>query len=328
MGMPNLTSSQRIDLARGYPLALTSAAILATTAIFIRHLTLTYQIPALVLATWRDAFVALTLFLVLGVLRPPLLRAGRQHIRYLAAYGLVLAVFNSLWTQSVVLNGAAVSTVLAYCSAGFTALLGRWLLKERLDAIKLLAVAFSLAGSVLVANALDPLAWSSNAVGILIGILSGLCYAFYSLMGRSAAQRGLNAWTTILYTFGFAAVFLVFFNLFPGGIFPGSASHPADFFWLDQAWEGWLILFVLAAGPTVLGFGLYNLSMTYLPSSVANIILTLEPVFTTILAYFLFGEILSSLQIFGGTLILTGVLLLRFHESRFASNPVLVGRSQ
>lgn len=313
--MPNPANSAHIDLARGYPLALTSAAILATTAIFIRHLTLTYQIPALVLATWRDAFVALTLFLVLGVLRPAWLRVGRQHLRYLVAYGLVLAVFNSLWTQSVVLNGAAVSTVLAYCSAGFTALLGRWLLKERLDAIKLLAVIFSLAGSVLVANALDPLAWSANTVGILIGILSGLCYAFYSLMGRSAAQRGLNTWTTILYTFGFAAVFLLSFNLFPGGIFPGSATRPTDLFWLGQAWQGWFILVLLAAGPTVLGFGLYNLSMTYLPSSVANIILTLEPVFTTILAYFLFGEVLSGLQIFGGTLILSGVILLRLNES-------------
>jgi drug/metabolite transporter (DMT)-like permease len=138
--MPNPANSAQIDLARGYPLALTSAAILATTAIFIRHLTLVYQIPALVLAFWRDGFVALTLLVVLSLVKPDLLRLGRQHMPYLVLYGLVLAVFNSLWTQSVVLNGAAVSTVLAYCSAGFTALLGWWLLKERLDGIKLLAV--------------------------------------------------------------------------------------------------------------------------------------------------------------------------------------------
>jgi drug/metabolite transporter (DMT)-like permease len=323
MDMQIPLTTPRINLARGYPLALTSAGILATTAIFIRHLTQTYQIPALVLATWRDAFVAITLALLLRLVRPSLLKAGRQHIQYLLVYGLILAVFNSLWTQSVVLNGAAVSTVLAYCSAGFTALLGRWFLKERLDAIKLMAVAFSLVGSVLVANALDPKAWSSNTVGILVGILSGLCYAFYSLMGRSAAQRGLNTWTTILYTFGFAALFLVFFNLFPGEIFPGSASHPADFFWLSKAWEGWSILFLLAAGPTLVGFGLYNMSLIYLPSSVANIILTLEPVFTIILAYLLFGEILSVLQIVGGVLIVSGVIFLRWHESRAAYSPVL-----
>jgi drug/metabolite transporter (DMT)-like permease len=314
--MPNSAASHPIDFARGYPIALISAAILATTAIFIRHLTLVYEIPALILAFWRDGFVALTLVIALGLIRPELLHLGRQYLPYLVLYGLVLAVFNSLWTQSVVLNGAAVSTVLAYCSAGFTALLGWWLLKERLDVIKLVAVAFSLGGSVLVANALDPVAWGSNTVGIVIGILSGLCYAVYSLMGRSAAGRGLNPWTTILYTFGFAALFLFVFNLLPGDFLPGAASRLADFLWLDSAWEGWLILFALAAGPTVLGFGLYNVSLSYLPSSVANIILTLEPVFTTIIAYFLFGEILSLLQMTGGVLILSGVIFLRLHESR------------
>jgi drug/metabolite transporter (DMT)-like permease len=73
---------------------------------------------------------------------------------------------------------------------------------------------------------------------------------------------------------------------------------------------------VLAAGPTVLGFGLYNVSLSYLPSSVANIILTLEPVFTSVIAYFLFGEILTGLQMTGGLLILSGVVFLRLHESR------------
>lgn len=317
--MPTLDATQRIDFARGYPIALISAAILATTAIFIRHLTLVYEIPALVLAFWRDGFVALTLLMFFIVMRPGLLRLGRRHIPFLVMYGLVLAVFNSLWTQSVVLNGAAVSTVLAYCSAGFTALLGWWLLKERLDGVKMIAVALSLGGSVLVANALDPVEWSSNTVGILIGILSGLCYAAYSLMGRSAAGRGMNAWTTILYTFGFAAVFLFFFNLIPGGFLPGAASQLSDFLWLGNAWQGWLILFLLAAGPTVIGFGLYNVSLSYLPSSVANIILTSEPVFTTVIAYFLFGEMLSALQMTGGLLILSGVVFLRLQESRMQS---------
>jgi drug/metabolite transporter (DMT)-like permease len=70
----------------------------------------------------------------------------------------------------------------------------------------------------------------------------------------------------------------------------------------------------------VLGFGLYNASLSYLPSSVANIILTLEPVFTTIIAYFLFGEILSGLQMTGGVLILSGVLFLRLHERQLGKN--------
>jgi len=309
--MPNSS-----HLTRGYTIALISAAILSTTAIFIRHLTQTYHMPALILATWRDFFVFLTLLPILAISRKPPLRVDRQHLPYLVVYGLVLAIFNALWTLSVSLNGAAVSTVLAYCSAGFTALLGWWLLKERLGWGKLLAVALSLAGCVLVSGALDPAAWRLNVVGIVTGILSGLLYAIYTLMGRSASQRGFNPWTTMVYTFGFAAVFLLAFNLLSGGQLPGAATRPEDFLWLGKAWAGWAVLFLLAAGPTLAGFGLYNVSLTYLPSSVANLVLTLEPAFTASLAYFLLGEHLTMVQITGSLLILGGVVFLRISEGR------------
>jgi len=313
MSNPIPPSSQ---LARGYTIAVIAAAILSTTAIFIRYLTQTYQLPALVLAFWRDGLVAVTLLIVLAALRPSRLRVRRSDVRFFIGYGLVLAVFNSLWTLSVALNGAAVSTVLAYCSAGFTALLGRWFLNERLDWAKWLAVALSLAGCVLVSGALDPAAWQSNLTGILTGIISGLLYAIYTLLGRSGAQRGLNAWTTILYTFGIASIFLLMFNLLPGGRLPGTVANPIDFFWLKDAWLGWLALIALAAGPTMIGFGLYNMSLIYLPSSVANLILTLEPAFTAAIAYALLGERLTLVQIVGSGLILTGVIFLRIHEGR------------
>ena len=312
----------QLNLVRGYPIAVLSAAILSTTAILIRYLTQTYSMPPLLLAFWRDCFVALTLLLVFRGLRPALLRAGGAQMGFLIGYGLVLAAFNAVWTTSVALNGAAVSTVLAYSSAAFTALLGWWLLKERLSWAKVLAVALSLIGCALVSEAIYPAAWRSNLIGILTGLFSGLLYAFYSLMGRSAAQRGLNPWTTVLYTFGFAAAFLFFFNwlplgtLLPSGLPPATATSLADFFWLGTAWAGWLILFFLAAGPTLLGFGLYNLSLSYLPSSVANLILTLEPVFTAIIAYALLGERMKSIQIAGSLLILAGILILRLYEGR------------
>jgi drug/metabolite transporter (DMT)-like permease len=316
----------RANLTRGYTLALISAVFLSTTAIFIRYLTQTFHMPALVLACWRDGFVALTLFLALSLKPRHLLNPPRKDLPYLITYGLVLAVFNALWTLSVALNGAAVSTVLAYSSAGFTALLGRLFLKEELGWGKVLAVVFSLAGCILVAGAHDPLVWQTNTLGLVTGIGSGLLYAIYTLLGRSATQRGLNPWTTILYTFGCAAVFLLGFNLLPVGMLPGAAVRPADMFWLGNAWQGWLVLFLLAAVPTLLGFGLYNSSLIYLPSSVANLIVTLEPVFTAIIAYFLFGELLDKPQILGSLLILTGVVFLRIYEGGIlGTRPVEAG---
>ncbi len=303
------------SFTRGYAIALISAVILSTTAIFIRYLTQYYHLPALVLVFWREFFTAATLLLILILLRPLLLKVRRDQLTFLIAYGFVLAIFNSTWTLSVALNGAAISTVLAYSSAGFTALLGWWLLHERLDRAKLLAVALSLGGCVLISGVLDSAILHANLLGILTGIFSGLCYAIYSLMGRSAAQRGLNPWTTLLYTFSIAALILLIFNLFAGGFLPGSADRPADIFWLGDALPGWAILFLLAAGPTMTGYGLYNVSLVYLPSSVANLILTLEPVFTAVIAFFLFGERFNGVQLTGSLMILSGVVFLRVHES-------------
>jgi drug/metabolite transporter (DMT)-like permease len=309
-------SSNHPNLTRGYLIAVISAAILSTTAIFIRYLTQTYQIPALVLAFWRDLLVALTLLSVLKVIRPDLMRVRRKDLRYLIIYGLVLAIFNSLWTLSVALNGAAISTVLAYCSAGFTALLGWWFLEEHLGWAKIVAVILSLGGCVLVADALNLAAWNANFVGILTGILSGLLYAIYSLLGRSASQRSLNPWTTLLYTFGFAAVFLLTFNLLPGDFLPGKAIRAVDLLWLGNSLAGWGILFMLAAGPTLTGFGAYNISLSHLPSSVANLIVSLEPAFTAVMAYVFLGELLNGTQMIGSLMILAAVVFFRIYEGK------------
>ena len=58
----------------------------------------------MVLAFWRDLFVALTLLPALAVIRPGLLKVKRADMRYLVIYGLVLAIFNALWTLSVALE--------------------------------------------------------------------------------------------------------------------------------------------------------------------------------------------------------------------------------
>ena len=126
MPSPDLSSSS--NLSRGYLFALASAAVLSTTAIFIRYLTQTFQMPALILAAWREFFVVVTLLPILVIFKPALLKVNTKIFKYLVIYGLVLAAFNSFWTLSVSLNGAAVATVLAYCSAGFSALLGRFVL--------------------------------------------------------------------------------------------------------------------------------------------------------------------------------------------------------
>ena len=163
------TDSPTPHLTRGYLIALGAAAILSTTAIFIRHLTQTYQIPSLVLAFWRDVFVVLTLLPVLALVRPALVRVARAHLPYLVAVrlgagGLQLAV-DALGRpeRRGRCHGAGL------LSAGFSALLGWWFLQEGLGWAKLLAVACSLGGCVLVSAGSDPAAWRANCWASLTG---------------------------------------------------------------------------------------------------------------------------------------------------------------
>ena len=201
---------------KGYVVAVIAAFFLSTTAIFIRYLTLGFGVPALVLALWRDVFVVVTLIPALAMARPRLLRVPVRLLPYLAVYGLVLALFNSLWTLSVALNGAAVATILVYSSGAFTASAGAALPEGEAG----LGQARG--------RSHEPLRLRPGRGPPRPGLMEwrsgrrahrrrgGLSYALYSLFGRSAADRGLDPWTPLVYIFAFAALFLFAVNCVPG----------------------------------------------------------------------------------------------------------------
>jgi drug/metabolite transporter (DMT)-like permease len=213
----------------------------------------------------------------------------------------------------VTYNGAAISTVLAYSSAAFTALFGWIFSGERLNWPKLVAVACSLIGCAFVSGAYEPNAWKINPIGISIGLISGIAFAVYTIMGRRASENAFHPLTTLLYSFGFGTLFLFILNLF--GLSTLSA-FPRQLLWLGNSWNAWIVLLILAAGPTIGGYGLYIASLVYLPASIANLIATLEPPMTAVLAYFLLAERFTYTQLGGSALILSGVLFLRWHEGR------------
>jgi drug/metabolite transporter (DMT)-like permease len=213
--------------------------------------------PALLLAFWHNIFVCVALVPVLLLTRRSLLFIERSQIKFYIFYGFILAVFNSIWSLSVQANGAAVATVLAYSSAGFTAILAFWLFHEKLGLPKMTAVVLSLARCVMVSNAYSADMWKLNPLAVSTGLLSGLLFAAYTLIGKEVAHRQINAWTSMLYSFGFGAVFILIFNLFPA--LPGAAGSFRAL-WPVMPLNGWLTLILLSFFLTVLGFGLYNTS--------------------------------------------------------------------
>ncbi|HBY08438.1 MAG TPA: EamA family transporter [Chloroflexi bacterium] len=297
---------------KGYLIAVVGTAIWSTTAIFIRVLNQVYGMPPMVVAFWRDFFVALSLGGLFFLVNRKGFQLDRSHIWFMLSYGLTLAIFNSLWTISVKFNGAAVSTVLIYSSAAFTAIYERWMLRSPLGWGKIAAIGLSLAGCILVADAYRLSVWQLNPLGILVGLLSGAGFTAYSLFGKKAADRAINSWTALLYSFVVASMFLLLFNLLPDSSTDLSVLN--RLLWLGDSTKGWLLLILLALGPSVGGYGLYTLSLQYLSASVSNLIATLEPSMTAVLAYLFIGERFTLAQILGSIMILAGVVTLRWRE--------------
>lgn len=298
--------------SRGYLIALVATVLWSFTGIFISHLNKAYSLPSLTIAFWRDLFVSLGMVIGLLAFSRPRFHLGRRHWGFMILYGLTLAIFNSSWIFSVQYNGAAVATVMGFSSPSITAILSRIFFKEQFTRIKVASVLLSLAGIILISGAYDPSAWDVNAIGILFGMLSGLMFAIYNLEGKITSDRSIDSWTALLYSFACAAAFLLVFNL---GFNSFTGRTPlADLFHLGGSPSGWGILIFLGVAPTLGGFGLYTLSLHYLPATVASLIAALEPAFTAIWAYFLLGELLSEIQIFGGLLVVFSVILLRFEE--------------
>lgn len=310
-----MTGHARTSTTRGYGTLLIGTTLWSSSAVFMGFLTQRFQLPPIVLAFWRDIFVSLALLIVLGLKFPTLLRAGRQNLLFLCFYGLVLASFNTIFTRSVAINGAAVATVLTYSSPAFTAVAGRFLWNERVDVFKINALVLSCAGCVLVSGAHTLAAWQGNMLGIALGLTSGLIFAGYNIMGKTAAHKGINSWTVMLYIFAFASGFLAL------------AQRPETLFWLSRPLTagpngiqetlfGWGTLVLLSLGPTIGGYGLYTASLNYLPAVTANLVVTLEPAMTAAQSYLFLGERLTALQLIGGGLIVSSVFLVYLSDHR------------
>jgi drug/metabolite transporter (DMT)-like permease len=299
--------------SRGFIIALTATIIWSTTAIFISYLNIAYKLPSLVLAFWRDLFVSFGMLAGLLIFSRRLLHLDRTHWNFMIVYGLVVALFNSMWTLSVQYNGAAVATVMAFSSPAMTAILSRLVHKETFSRIKIISILLSIVGIIFVSGAYNIATWNLNPLGIIFGLLTGLMFAIYNLQGKTAADRHIDSWTALLYSFAWATVFLFFFNI-GSDLFITHKPLFADMLWLGDSISGWGILFFLGVVPTLGGFGLYSLSIRYLSPTTANLIATLEPAFTAVWAYLFLSEVLTGAQLIGSLFVLVSVLLLRFSD--------------
>ncbi len=283
---------------RGYLIAASASLAWAATSPGIRFL-LNRQVPSLTIALWRDVAIVIFLVLVLGIVNRKLLRVNTNDLRGLGFTGVIsIGIYHALWVWSVLLNGAAVAVVLIYLYPAFVTL-GMWLIyKERITLTQLIALGLSLLGCALVVRAYDASILQLNTLGLVVGLLTAITHTVYVLFNQKRVQT-LNSWTSLTYTMGFGAITLAIMTLL---VAPQELPPPADPTSL-------LVLILLGIGPTLGGYGLFTLSLRYLPARIASLIVVMEVPVATMIAVAFLGERIEGPQIIGMVFVLVAAVL-------------------
>jgi drug/metabolite transporter (DMT)-like permease len=292
----------------GYILSVAAAVVWASTSPGIKYL-LEQQVPALAIAFWRDAFIALACVLALLVARPRLLRVSRSELRSMAIVGAIsIGLYHALWVTSVALNGAAVAVVLIYTFPAFVTL-GAWLrFGERIGWLQVLALALALSGCALLVRAYDPAVLRVSWLGTLVGLGTGLTHAGYVLFSQRSVETK-SPWTSLTYTMLFGAMALLVLWVAAGAL-GLSAQQPGELVSSVGATAApWLGLLVLALGPTLGGYALFTIALRYIPGRIASLVSILEAPVSVLIAVALLGERLEWPQIAGIALILVAAAL-------------------
>jgi drug/metabolite transporter (DMT)-like permease len=299
----------RQDTRTGYTLTVLAAIVWAATSPAIKYLLDTLHVPALAIAFWRDAFIALACILVMLAIRPQLLQVSRRDLRGLAIVGAIsVGLYHALWVTSVALNGAAVAVVLIYTFPTFVTFGARLLFGERIGWQQLLALALALAGCALLVRAYDPAVLRVSWLGTLVGLGTGLSHAGYVLFSQRAVQTK-SPWTSLAYTMLFGALMLLV--LWVGAATLGiTAEGPGDIVRsVGATATPWLALLALSLGPTLGGYALFTIALRYLPGRIASLVVITEAPVSVLIAVALLGERLEWPQIVGIGLILVAATL-------------------
>jgi len=192
---------------------------------------------------------------------------------------------------------AALLSLLVYTSPVIVAVTAIALGRERFSVRRLTALALVSGGLVLVVagagtGALDPL-------GAALAVATALIYSAYILVGERVTARMRPRLLSALVCTG-ATVTLTLGSALLGQLDPGALSA-----------AGWAWLACIAVVSTVAALGLFFAGLRRVGPTTASILSTVEPLVTAVLAFVVFGEQLTSVQLIGGALVLGAVLALQ-----------------
>lgn len=285
-------------LINPYIAVLFATLSISTSAIWVRL----SDAPAGVIAFYRLFFSV--------ALMAPLLYKHMSEFRSIklksyilcAIAGIFLAFHFILWFRSLDYTSVASSVVLVTLQPLFAFVGSLIVFKTRLTLGAIVGAVFAIGGSVLIGW--GDLGISRTALfGDFLALAACFLITVYLMIGQEV-RKGLNAYAYTFVVYGFSTITLFVYVLARGDHFLGYGTND------------WVMFILLAVFPNLLGHSVYNWSVKWVGVNTLSMSILGEPVGSSILAFFIFGEILHPLQLLGSLVILTGIFLYLCTETR------------
>ena len=217
--------------------------------------------------------------------------------------GVTLFGTSTCYYVSMQMTSISTAVVLMYTAPVIVMIFSVAFLGEKLTKLKTLSVFLMVLGCGLVSGIIGGLKF--DLLGILIGMLSGICYSAYNILTKIQMEKGIRSTTASFYNFLITSVIsLIIAN--PVKLGSNAAADPAV-----------IIPLMVALGVVtyVIPYVLYTNAMKYLPAGTASALGIVEPMAATVFSIVIFHEKLSVPSAIGIILILAAVLMLSRTEN-------------
>ena len=285
--------------------------VVSTASILIRFAHLGGA-SSLTIAALRLAFATLVLTpYAWPRIRAEVSAAPNAVLAFPILSGVVLALHFATWITSLEFTSVASSAVLVTTNPIWVGLAAWLWLKEPLRPLAVAGIALGMAGglAVFLADAAPgAVVGPDSLLGNVLALVGALAASAYLLIGRRIRDR-LSLLAYIWIAYGVAAIVLLGVAATSGRALLGLPIMV------------YVLILALALGPQLIGHTTFNWAIRRLPAPTVAMAILGEPVGAAVLAWWLFDEAASPLQLTGFALLLGGIYLTARAESPVPAAP-------
>ena len=217
----------------------------------------------------------------------------------LGVVGISLTNYTYYYTAKE--SSVATAILVQYSAPAWVVLYSVFVIKEdKLDRVTFISLILALIGCYFAVTAGSMQSINLKGWTIITGPMSAFTFA-YQIVATKQLLKRYSIWTILVYMFGFSAIFWLCIN------------SPWDIIAKHYSYGDWGIFWMFAIISILIPQTAFASGLKLLDASTVGIVSILEPVIAIIAAFLILGESLSSIQIFGGTLVVAAVGLLQAH---------------